>query len=228
MVRLLNNKNVGKITDLICFLFGIQQHFTHIINVNHPETKPCIYAMWHRHQCCVYGLPDRHNTNIMISHSKDGDVIANSIEKLFGFKISRGSKGRRGAVQATMQLIEALKRGEYAAIMVDGPRGPAGKVKDGVIKIAKLSGAPIVPVAWYSNNFNFINLPSWDKMELPVLDVRLINLYGEPLYVSAEENEEADEQARLELEKRLHELDEKVKEEYNKVYWHGLWRRKEK
>ena len=111
-------------------------------------------------------------------------------------------------------------------MMVDGPKGPAKVVKDGVIKIAKLAGVPIVPMCWYSNNFNLIKMSSWDKLEMPVCDVRLINLYGEPIYVDPNGSDEDDEKARLKLQESLEDLDNRIADEYNKVYWHGLWKRK--
>ena len=137
-----------------------------------------------------------------------------------------GSKGKKGAVEATMQMIDSLKSGECGAIMVDGPKGPVHIAKDGAVKIAKLAGVPIVPVVWYSKNFNLIKFKSWDKLEVPFLDVRLINLYGEPIYVPKDGDEQSDEKYRLILEKSLLNLLEKSPEEYEKVYWHGLWRRK--
>ena len=226
MVRLVQKNDVGKLADLVTGFFSFQKHFTHIVPVNHPDVGPCLYAMWHNHQCCVYGLPDKTHTNVMVSRSKDGDVIASAIERAFGFKTVRGSKGRSGSIEATKQMIEALKAGEYGAIMVDGPRGPLHVVKDGAIKIAKLAGVPIIPLVWYSPNFNLLELPSWDKLQMPVFDVRLINLYGEPIYVPADGDDEADEKIRLHLQEKLLELLEKAPEEYDKVYWHGLWRRR--
>lgn len=152
----------------------------------------------------------------------DGEVIARVVGK-WGFKLVRGSKGRKGAIEASMQMIDALKNGENCAMMVDGPRGPAKVVKDGVIKIAKMANAPIVPIYWYSENFNWFKLPSWDGLRMPILDVRLINLYGKPIYVG--EDEEA---ARQELQASLEELERRAPEEYKKVYKFGLWRRKQK
>ena len=228
MVRLLNKDTVSGLASLVRGLFRIQEAFTHIIEVEHPQNaRPCLYAMWHCNQCAIYGLQDKPNVNVLISRSRDGEVVAHGISRM-GFKIIRGSKGRKGAVEATMQMIDALKRGESCAMMVDGPRGPAKVVKDGVIKIAKLAGVPIVPICWYSNNFNWVKLPSWDGLRMPILDVRLINLYGEPIYVPADGDEDSEKNAREKLQASLEELDRRIPEEYNKVYWHGLWRRKQK
>lgn len=226
MVRLVEKDNLGRLADIVTAFFSFQQHFTHIIPVNFPNIEPCIYAMWHNHQCCVYGLPNKSITSVMVSRSKDGEIVANAIERAFGFKTVRGSQKRKGSVEATMQMIEALKNGENGAIMVDGPRGPVHVAKDGAIKIAKLAGVPIVPVVWYSDNFNLVKFNSWDKLQVPFLDVRLINLYGEPIYVPADGDDSSDEQCRLRLESALLELEKKAPEEYKKVYWHGLWRRK--
>ena len=228
MVRLLNKDTTKGLAILVRGLFKIQEFFTHIIEVNHPkDVRPCIYAMWHCNQCAIYGLQDKPNVNVLISRSRDGDIVTRGITPM-GFKVVRGSKGKSGAVEATLQMIDALKRGESCAMMVDGPRGPAKKVKDGAIKIAKLAGVPIIPVCWYSNNFNWVTLPSWDGLKMPILDVRLINLYGEPIYVPADGDSNSDEEARLKLQKELEELDKRIPEEYDKVYWHGLWRRKQK
>ena len=222
MVRLVDGKNLGRLADLVYSIFRIQEFFTHIVEVDHPDTEPCIYAMWHAHQCCIHGLKNRSKTNVLISRSKDGEVIARVVGK-WGFKLIRGSKGRKGAVEASMQMIDALKNGENCAMMADGPRGPAKVVKDGAIKIAKMAGVPIVPIYWYSENFNWLKLPSWDGLRMPVLDVRLINLYGEPIYVTGDE-----EEARQKLQASLEDLERRAPEAYNKVYRFGLWRRKQK
>ena len=228
MVRLVDKENMGKLAGVVTAFFNFQKHFTHIAPVNFPDIEPCVYAMWHNHQCCVYGLPNKSITNVMVSRSKDGEIVAYAIEHAFGFKTVRGSKGRQGSVEATKQMIEALKNGENGAIMVDGPKGPVHVVKDGAIKIAKLAGVPIVPVVWYSDNFNLVKFHSWDRLQVPFFDVRLINLYGEPIYVPADGDDASDEECRLKLEKSLLELEERSPEEYKKVYWHGLWRRRQK
>ena len=224
MVRLANNTK--QITDFVTGFFSFQKYFTHIVPVNFPNVEPCIYALWHNNQCAVYGLPNKSITNIHVSQSKDGQIVGDAIERAFGFKTVRGSYAKVGAADATRKMIEALQQGENVAIMVDGPRGPVHIVKKGIIRIAKLSGIPIVPLVWYSPNFNLVKFNSWDNLQVPVLDVRLINLYGEPMYIPEDCDSEAEENYRLELQNRLLDLLEQAPKEYEKVYWHGLWRRK--
>ena len=225
MIKEFFRKKRNHLDVLVKAFFNFQKHFTHIVEVNQPNVEPCLYAMWHGNQCCVFGLKNKGKINILISRSRDGEVVAAGVEML-GYKTVRGSKGKKGAVEATLQMIEMLKNGESCAMMVDGPKGPAHVVKDGVIKIAKLASVPIVPMCWYSSNFNWVKFSSWDNFTLPIGDVRLINLYGEPIYVPADGDEASEEEARLKLQASLEDLDRRIPEEYKKVYKFGLWRRK--
>ena len=116
MVRLFEDDAAKKVAKLIYAIFHFQERFTHIVRVDFPDVTPCIYAMWHRNQMCIYGNPDFGKINVMVSRSKDGEMIANVIEHM-GFKTIRGSKGKEGAVEASVQLIDALKKGENGAMM---------------------------------------------------------------------------------------------------------------
>ena len=222
MVRLFEKENIGAVSNLIYTLFHIQEFFTHFVEVNSPQITPCIYAFWHCQQVGVYGHPNIGKLNVLVSRSKDGEMIARVIEHM-GFKTIRGSKGKKGAVEASMQMITALHNGEDCAMMVDGPKGPPRVAKEGVLKIAKMAGVPVVPAYCYSTNLSWVTLPSWDKMKLPVLDTRLINIYGEPIYV--DENSDIEEK-RLQLQKSLEELEELAPKAYNEVYQWGMWKKK--
>lgn len=224
MVRIFDGKNVDKLSNLVYRIFRLQEFFTHITEVNPPTSKPCLYAMWHAHQCCVHGIPDKNKVNVLVSRSRDGQIIADVVEK-WGFKTIRGSKGKQGAVEASMQMITALKSDESCAMMVDGPKGPVKVVKGGVVKIAKLSGAPIVPVYWYSPFINFLKFPSWDEFRIPFFFVNLINLYGEPIYVKEDDDEEL---VRQQVQKSLEELEAKAPKTFREVYKFYLWKKKQK
>ena len=74
MVRLINNKNIGKLAELVYRILRIQEIFTHIKEVNNPLISPCIYAMWHENQLCIHGIEDKAHLNVLISNSADGEV----------------------------------------------------------------------------------------------------------------------------------------------------------
>lgn len=222
MVRLFKDIEAKKVAKVIYAIFHMQELFTHIQRVDFPDIKPCIYAMWHRNQMSVYGHPDIGKLHVLVSRSKDGEMIADVIEHM-GFKTIRGSKGKQGAVEASMQMISTLKDGEDCAMMVDGPKGPPEVVKDGIIKIAKMAGVPIVPVSWYSANFTWVKFPSWDGLRMPIFNTNLVNLYGKPIYVSEEDDIET---KRIELQESLDDLEKRIPEAYNEVYQWGLWKKK--
>lgn len=225
MVRLINDSNIDFLANTAYRLMRLQEIFTHIHEYNNPNLKPCIYAMWHANQFLVHGLEDKANTSILVSNSIDGEVVARAVEK-WGFKVVRGSAGKKGAVESTMQMLTRLKNGECVGIMVDGPHGPLHKVKNGAVKLAQMSGAPIVPAHWYSPQKTFINLPSWDKMKTPLGDCKILNLYGEPIYVNENATDEELSTAKENIRTQLLNLEAKAPEIYNEAKKQKLWDKK--
>ncbi len=222
MVRLINKKNILGVSNVVFTLMKIQECFTHIANWEHPdEIESCIYVMWHANQFLVHGLPDREKINILISNSLDGQIVANVCEK-WGFKVRRGSAGKKGAVESTLKMLNALKNGEKAAIMVDGPRGPFHEVKRGAIALAKESGVPIVPVFWYSEEKTFKVLPSWDKMTCPIGTCKILNIYGKPIYI---DKSTTDEQAKEIVKTALLELENSSHEKFKEAKRLKLWKK---
>ncbi len=170
--------------------------------------------MWHCHQCLVYGIKDKSNFYALISASNDGEIIAKAAECL-NIKSVRGSTKRRG-VAASLELIEKLKEGNYAGIMVDGPRGPRGKVKDGIINIAKLSGVPIVPVAWASKDKTFFELNTWDLFKVPIGPCKTIALYGDPIIIPSDIEKEDIPLYCQKIENEMNRLQKDLNDNYNK------------
>lgn len=224
MVRLINSGNIDLLANTAYSLMRLQEIFTHIHEYNNPNLKPCIYAMWHANQFLVHGLEDKAGTSIQVSNSIDGEVIARAVEK-WGFKVVRGSAGKKGAVESTMQMLSRLKNGECVGIMVDGPHGPFHKVKNGAIKLAQMSGAPIVPAHWFSPQKTFISLPSWDKMKTPLGDCNILNIYGSPVYVKHNATDEELAAAKENVKKQLLDLEAKAPEIYEEAKKQKLWKK---
>ena len=216
-------KYVSIISTTLYFLFRIWEFFVSFKNENYPvNDKRVIFALWHHDQLCLDGIPNRDKLNILISKSIDGEIIARVVERM-GFKTVRGSQNKwwkdKGGKEATFELISRLNNGENIAVTVDGPSGPLHQVKNGVIKIAKLTGAPIIPVVWYSKSRFLSSLPTWDKLKIPLWFVKTINIYGTPIYVPETANKKTEKQIRLQLQAELLNLEHYAEKLiYKKVY----------
>lgn len=171
------------------------------------DKRPFIAAFWHGKQLMLAPLSSNHLprfcTSILISAHTDGRIIANAI-RWFGLGSVSGSS-TRGGVTAYRSLLEHLESGMSVGITPDGPRGPCYKVKDGVIKLAQMSGIPITPVSCTASRV--WQFRSWDKMILPKPFSEGICVLGEPYFVPADADEAA---CGVELENRLNQLGEKA------------------
>jgi len=138
---------------------------------------------------------------LMISQSRDGERIA-WVASRFGFRSVRGSSSR-GGVRALLALAREVNAGAVGAHLVDGPRGPAGEVKPGIILLAARTGAVIVPI--YLTARWRLEARSWDRMQIPLPWSRLDGRYSDPIEVPARPSDAESEALRLDLEKRLDE-----------------------
>lgn len=199
--------------NLIKIYFSIQKHFTTIKNVNYPKGQ-FILSIWHSHQCMIYAVEDKENFYVLISASNDGEMIAKAIEFL-NIKSVRGSSKRHG-VSGALSLIEKIKEGASIGIMVDGPKGPVYKVKEGIINIAKNTGIPIVPAIWASKDKTFLKFNTWDNFRIPLGFCKTIALYGEAIYIPQETTKEEIPQWCEKIEQAMHETEKDLKENYDK------------
>ncbi len=134
----------------------------HLTDLRNSET-PFIYALWHSQ---ILPLLWHHRGNgaaLVVSGHRDAGLLADAASS-WGFRLIRGSS-TRGGFAATRGAVRTLLAGHQVAITPDGPRGPAQLVKPGIVRVADLSGSPILPVlarvkgAWH--------LGSWDRLVVP-------------------------------------------------------------
>jgi lysophospholipid acyltransferase (LPLAT)-like uncharacterized protein len=170
-----------------------------------------IFATWHGRMVCFLQFAPREKTNLLISRSNDGNFITQATEKL-GFKVIRGSASR-GGMAAIKGMLQALEKGENVAFTVDGPRGPIYQVKNGIIKLAQASGAPIIPVIPVTKYR--VLFPFWDKFYGPFFFSKLSCTYGEPFYVDKDIDEDEIELLRQNLNKQMIDLTIKAEKTAN-------------
>ena len=166
-----------------------------------------IYTFWHGRMLYfpyLYRFQNKHS--ILVSPSADGKIIGNLLN-LFNFRITWGSSFKRGAA-ALSNLVWIVKEGNSIVLIADGSRGPVFKAQDGAIKIAKLTGVPIVPMTYTASMKKVFN--SWDRFILPCPFSQIVVMYGEPIYVAADADRDVIESKREELEKRLKEITDYV------------------
>ena len=165
--------------------------------------QPFICAFWHgRLMLAPHGWPRGTTIHVMISRHRDGENIARATRHL-GVVPIRGSR-TRGGVAAGRAALRVLKESGYVAISPDGPRGPRMRVQPEIIALARLSGAPIVPITFGVSRRAVAN--SWDRFVVALPFGRGVYQWGPPLHVGADADEAAREDARLTLEERLNAL----------------------
>ncbi|HEY3414562.1 MAG TPA: lysophospholipid acyltransferase family protein [Armatimonadota bacterium] len=122
----------------------------------------------------------------IISPSRDGEIQYRLYRK-FGWDATRGSTGR-DAAKAALACVRKLREGATLALAPDGPRGPSGVVQPGTFYFARKAGCPIIPAgvsatpAW--------TMKSWDSFQFPKLFARAAIVYGEPVVVPSDADDE--------------------------------------
>lgn len=199
----LGTRFVGGCVRLIARTIRIQTEDEH----HFSETSGGkILCLWHGRALVATSHYRNTGMVVMISLSRDGEML-DRIFSTLGYRAIRGSSGPSGA-RALAECIRALRRGENLAITPDGPRGPSGIVQGGVIAMARRSGCPIVPVA-ASSRPRFL-MKSWDRYMIPIPFSKARLLYGEPLKIPAEADDEEVEMLRQRLETQLRDLQDRA------------------
>lgn len=148
----------------------------------HEGGERFIYAFWHQRQVFFTWSHRGVSAAILVSKSKDGEMIARTME-LSDIAAVRGSSSRGGAA-AAREMVEILRSGRDVGITPDGPRGPAREVKEGAVRVAQLAGMPIVPIAnALSRRIEMAR--AWDRFQIPLPFGRSVVIYGEPVRVGA-------------------------------------------
>ena len=148
---------------------------------------PYIFALWHGRMLVPIWSHRGESVATMASKSKDGEIIARWLDGN-GYLAVRGSTNKGGA-RGIVRLIRHLSEGRAAALTVDGPKGPARVVQDGVLTLARKTGAWILPISYSATRPRFLH--SWDRYLVPRLFSRNVVVYGEPFRLGKETDAQA-------------------------------------
>lgn len=172
------------------------------------EHLPIIITFWHGEHFMIPTVAELSwKPHAMVSKSADGTINAIALEKL-GTKVVRGAgetksgrfgKGHaKGGMAAFRTFNRLLGEGASVGLTADVPK-VGRRVSRGIVKLARVSKRPIVPVAYVTTPH--ITLPSWDKASLNLPFTRGAFGVDDPIYVT--EDDQDDETICREIAHRL-------------------------
>lgn len=139
-----------------------------------------ILGIWHCNVLLSPIIERDTGTMVMVSTSRDGDIISGVVAKLGNVPV-RGSSSKGGR-RALSEMVSRLRGGQCAAITPDGPLGPYMKLKSGVVAMAQRAGVPIIPLHYEADQP--WRLSSWDRQAIPRPFSRLFVRYGTPVTIA--------------------------------------------
>ncbi len=166
------------------------------------QNRPVFLCAWHQQFFSAirhFMAYSKFNPGIMISKSKDGQLIAGVANKT-GWHTVRGSSSR-GGKDAMEAMILYIKKYGLGVHILDGPTGPIGKVKPGIIKMAQKTNAYVVPFYVEPDSAWFFN--SWDKFMLPKPFSKVTLTFGDIIQFTETDDRKQFEDQRLLLEKTM-------------------------
>jgi lysophospholipid acyltransferase (LPLAT)-like uncharacterized protein len=167
------------------------------------QGRSFILAFWHGRLLMIPMAWQRlAPMHMLISAHRDGRIIADSVT-YFGVNSIAGST-RRGGSAALRAMLKRLAEGDCVGITPDGPRGPAMQASIGIVNVARLARAPIVPVVFATSRQRVLR--TWDRFHLALPFGRGIFLWGEPIEIVGDGNEDELERERALVERRMNDM----------------------
>jgi len=167
--------------------------------------RPLIYCVWHGRILMVPWLNARlrrthgaRAVSVLASRSRDGSILGGFVSR-FGLDVVRGSSSRGGA-GALRALVTAVQAGRDVALAPDGPRGPRGQLGPGVVALAALTGASVVPLGFAARPAR--RLSTWDEFLVPAPFARAALVFGAATTIARDADRE---RVRKEIERSLDE-----------------------
>lgn len=172
---------------------------------------PVIACVWHGrimlvHKGWAIGAGGQ-VPRMLISQSREGGVVAQTSQTL-GVDVIRGSSAKqgksKGGLSAFREMIRHLGANGCVAMTPDGPRGPRMRGQLGPVQLAKLTGAPIICLAWAVERCKVFN--SWDRLVLPAPFGKGVFVWGGLIRVPRDADDTVMEASRMAMEDELNRV----------------------
>ncbi|MDA0994730.1 MAG: lysophospholipid acyltransferase family protein [Proteobacteria bacterium] len=138
----------------------------------------------------------------LISPSVDGEV-PERVARSWGAEVIRGSANQTGAL-ALRDMQQVMKRGVSVVTTADGPSGPKYEFKAGAILMARIGGAPMIPLACAADRAWY--LKRWDDFMIPKPFARVVLAVGAPIEIPRHTPIDRMEDYRLQMQYAINAL----------------------
>lgn len=162
-----------------------------------------ILTVWHsQYLYPFYHFRGLHRLTLLVSPSVDGDLLAIMCQ-WFGYSVVRGSSFKK-TIAGSRDIVKLLKKDLIVGIIADGSRGPRNKAQLGSLQMARITGAPIYPMAFDAQSkYEF---RSWDRFVLPLPFSRVTMNYGPAITVPPNADKQSLDQKQEELNQSLNRI----------------------
>lgn len=180
----------------------LQIDFRDAVDLKNTGT-PVILSLWHNRIFITPYIWQRQFRSrravVLTSASRDGATLAAAVGG-FGMDSVRGSSSRRGAA-ALVALKKEAEKGADICVTPDGPKGPRYHLKPGLVKLAQMTGLPILTIRVDCQNAWVLN--TWDRFRIPKPFSRVEVSLEHRLEVPKDLDEAGFEQMRLAIERAM-------------------------
>lgn len=149
------------------------------------KDKYFVFIFLHSQMIIGWWLFKNRKSAALVSASEDGEILSRLLVK-WNYKVVRGSSSK-GGKDALKELIEIVNKNHSAIITPDGPRGPAGEIKNGALIVSNRCSIPLIPVKIIYHRKKVLS-KSWDRFEIPLpfseCDVYFGNKYSYDEYLN--------------------------------------------
>lgn len=174
------------------------------------QHQPCIFAFWHGQFMLIPNFsPPKTPVAIMVARHGDAELIGEVLKSFDQMTLIRGGgagnrKKNRGGSTALRAAVRALEQGTCLSMTADVPPGPARIAGHGILKIAQMSGRPILPVATTSSRLYAMR--TWSRMTINLPYSKIAMRLGTPIYVPRDADDAQLEVLRQKLQDALNEV----------------------
>lgn len=149
------------------------------------ESGPIIFACLHRDILPAIMHVRSASPALLVSNSPDGDILVKTLGTK-DYRFVRGATGLDGG-RALVHLRRELSAGHCVGVAVDGPEGPFGAIREGVLHLARMTGTPILPLVARADRP--LVLGTWDRTVVPIPFRRVEMEAGPILRIGSEAGE---------------------------------------